>query len=240
MKKLLIVSTSTVHGKPYLSYITSEMARFFEGCRKIAFVPFARPGGISHDEYTAKAASVFNELGIALKGVHTFKSTQAAVNWADGFFTGGGNTFVLLNALYETGLIKTMKAAVEAGKPYMGTSAGSNITGVSVRTTNDMPIVYPPSFKAMDLVPFNINPHYLDPDPDSKHMGETRETRINEFHHYNLQTVVGLREGSALILEDGKLRLYGDLPARIFAPGSAPVELSPQDDFNFLLKAQND
>ncbi len=240
MKKLLIVSTSTVHGKPYLSYLKQEMSRFFEGCHKIAFIPYARPGGISHDEYTAKAAEVFNELGITLKGVHTFNSPDDAIDWADGFFTGGGNTFVLLNALYETGLINKLKKAVEAGKPYMGTSAGSNITGVSVRTTNDMPIVYPPSFKAMGLVPFNINPHYLDPDPTSKHMGETRETRINEFHHYNPQIVVGLREGSALILENDKLRLYGELSARIFTPGSAPQELEPTDDFNFLLHTEND
>lgn len=235
MKKLLIVSTSTVYGKPYLSYIEPEIIRFFSGCERILFIPYARPGGITYADYTAKANSVFSPLGFEMKGIHEWENPKEALAWADGFFTGGGNTFVLLNELYQHGLVSSLREAIESGKPYMGTSAGSNITGLSIQTTNDMPIVYPPSFNALQLVPFNINPHYLDPIPDSKHMGETRETRIGEFHVYNNQPVVGIREGSALILENGELTLWGDHSARIFKQGKAPYELKKSDSFNFLM-----
>jgi len=233
--KLLIVSTSTVHGKPYLSYITKTVSEFFEGCKNIAFVPYARPSGISHDTYTAKAKEVFEALGFQLKGVHEWEHPKDAAQWADGFFTGGGNTFVLTNMLYQTGLMEEIREAVKAGKPYMGTSAGSNITGLSINTTNDMPIVYPPSFEALGLVPFNINPHYLDPDPNSKHMGETRETRINEFHAFNQQAVVGLREGSSLRIEGNKIELLGELPARIFQKDQKPLEVEPGESLEFLM-----
>jgi len=225
--KLLIVSTSSIHGKPYLSYLADEVPDFFAGKKNILFIPYARPGGLSWDDYTAMPTKVFTEWGFEMRGIQTFGSNQEALAWADGVFTGGGNTFVLLKTIYETGLFRLLDAAVRNGLPYMGSSAGSNMCGVSIGTTNDMPIVYPPSFSAFGWVPFNINPHYLDPDPTSKHMGETRETRIKEFHHFNTQPVVGLREGSWLRVEDGKMELKGPLTARVFRAGQEPLEMPP-------------
>ncbi len=235
-KKLLIVSTSTVHGSPYLAYMKQCIQSFFSDANQILFIPYARPGGISHDGYTAKAASFFEQLGKSVRGIHTFSNPAEALDWADGVFTGGGNTFVLLNQLYEQGVFEPLQKAVNNGLPYMGTSAGSNITGLTVCTTNDMPIVYPPTFNALAFVPFNLNPHYLDPDPTSTHMGETRETRIGEFHHYNSQPVIGLREGSALLYSNGKLSLLGEHTARIFERDTPPYELGDDADFNFLMK----
>lgn len=225
--KLLIVSTSTIHGKPYLSYLNHELPTFFTEGKNILFVPFARPGGISWDAYTAKATAPFEGLGYTMRGIHTFANDDEALSWADGVFTGGGNTFVLLKTIYERGLFEKLDAAVRNGLPYMGTSAGCNLTGISVCTTNDMPIVYPPSFKSFGWVNFNINPHYLDPDPTSKHMGETRETRINEFHHFNKQPVVGLREGSWIRVENNQMELKGELSARMFKAGQEPTEMEP-------------
>ncbi|KAB2808088.1 dipeptidase PepE [Phaeocystidibacter luteus] len=231
--RLLIVSTSSIHGKPYLTYLEDEVKSFFQG-KKILFVPYARPGGISWDEYTAKASERFTEWGFEMTGIHTHEDPIKALAEADGVFTGGGNTFVLVKTLYDLGLMKPLKEAVENGLPYMGSSAGSNLTGLTVRTTNDMPIVYPPSFDALGLVPFNINPHYLDPDPSSTHMGETRETRINEFHHFNDQPVIGIREGSWLRREGDQLELKGPHTARLFRKGSAAIERE-QGDWSDLL-----
>ncbi len=224
---LLIVSTSTIHGKPYLSYLDAEVPGFFSQGKNILFIPYARPGGISWDEYTAIATKKFTEWGFQMRGIHTFKTNLEALAWANGIFTGGGNTFVLLKTVYETGLFGLLDAAVRGGLPYMGTSAGCNLAGLSIGTTNDMPIVYPPSFASFGWVNFNINPHYLDPDPTSKHMGETRETRIKEFHHFNAQPVVGLREGSWIRLENGQMELKGELTARIFFARETPIEVSP-------------
>lgn len=222
---LLIVSTSTVHGKPYLSYLDEEVPSFFTKGKNILFVPYARPGGISWDEYTETATKKFTSWGYTMSGIHTFDSNQEALDWADGVFVGGGNTFLLLKTIYETGLFPLLDKAVRKGLPYMGTSAGCNLTGMTVGTTNDMPIVYPPSFNAFAWVPFNINPHYLDPDPTSKHMGETRETRIKEFHHFNEQPVVGLREGSWIRVENGQMELKGEHTARVFKAGKEPEEI---------------
>jgi dipeptidase E len=235
MKKLLVASTSTVHGSSYLEYAEPLITDHFQGLINILFVPFARPGGISHDEYTSLAARVFEKLGFKMRGAHEFGTSKEAIEWSDGIFTGGGNTFVLLSQLYERGFIALIKDAVESGKPYMGTSAGSNILGISIRTTNDMPIQYPPSFDCLGLLPFNINPHYLDPDPSSKHMGETRETRIKEFHEFNSQRVVGLREGSCLIVSGTDVSLSGPHSMRIFEPGRDAYELSAGDDLSFLI-----
>lgn len=234
-KNLLIVSTSTVYGSPYLAYMTDEIARFFSGCKSIVFIPYARPGGMSHDDYTERARSYFAQHNISVKGVHEFDSPAEAIASAEGVFTGGGNTFVLLSQLYTNGLIEALRKRIDTGMPYMGTSAGSNITGLSISTTNDMPIVYPPSFEALGTVPFNINPHYLDPDPSSKHMGETRETRINEFHHFNQQPVVGLREGSWIHVEGDSMMLRGTLDARIFRAGEEASEVSSGTDLKTYL-----
>lgn len=232
---LLIVSTSTVFGQPYLEYIKPRINAFFTGKKRICFIPYARPAGITHDQYTEKATAVFESLGFEMKGLHTFSSADEGVAWADGFFTGGGNTFELTRCIHELGLIRLLKGAVAAGKPYMGTSAGANITGHSISTTNDMPIVYPPSFEALGLVPFNINPHYLDPDPESRHMGESRETRIKEFHVFNSQPVVGLREGSALEVHDRSISIYGSYPVRLFRQQQEPVEVEEGSQLTRLL-----
>jgi len=235
MKKLLIAGTSTVHGKGYLEYILPELSNFFKGVSELLFIPYARPGGISHDEYTAKAQEGFEKINIKLKGIHEFNNSIGAVNNAKGIFTGGGNTFLLVKQLYDHKLISTIKNVVENGIPYFGTSAGSNITGLTVQNTNDMPIIYPPSFNTFGFINFNLNPHYLDPDPSSTHMGETRETRINEFHTINSVPVLGLREGSWLDVTGNKVILKGTLNARLFQQHKTPLELPPETDFSFLM-----
>ena len=224
MKRILLASTSTVYGGTYLSYLQDELIDFFTGVDEILFVPYARPSGITHDEYTQIAQQFFNRVGKRIVGLHTFADPKKAIRQAKAIFTGGGNTFVLVNQLYGLEVMDVLREAVENGTLYMGTSAGSNIAGQTMQTTNDMPIVYPPSFKTLGLVPFNINPHYLDPDPQSKHKGETRETRIKEFHVFNDTPVIGLREGSWLRVEDEKVSLKGDLTARIFLKGQEPYE----------------
>lgn len=224
MKRILLASTSTVYGGTYLSYLQDELIDFFTGIDEILFVPYARPSGITHDEYTQIARQFFNRVGKRVVGLHTFADPKKAIRQAKAIFTGGGNTFVLVNQLYGLEMMDVLREAVENGTLYMGTSAGSNIAGQTMQTTNDMPIVYPPSFKTLGLVPFNINPHYLDPDPQSKHKGETRETRIKEFHVFNDTPVIGLREGSWLRVEDEKVSLKGDLTVRIFLKGQEPYE----------------
>ncbi|MEQ3663006.1 MULTISPECIES: dipeptidase PepE [unclassified Olleya] len=234
MKQLIIASTSTLHSGQYLDYLLDDLKIHFKNIDDIVFIPYARPSGITHDEYTKKAAKAFSKIGITVKGLHEFKNPVEAITTAKGIFTGGGNTFVLVNALYKFKLINPLKAAVKNGTPYLGTSAGSNICGLTMCTTNDMPIVYPPSFKTLSFVPFNINPHYLDPDPSSKHMGETRETRIKEFHKFNTQPVVGLREGSWLEVKGQSIQLKGVLNARVFEHGSEPYEIETDTFLNEL------
>ncbi|APY12051.1 dipeptidase E [Seonamhaeicola sp. S2-3] len=232
MKNILIASTSTIHGSSYLEYILDELAIFFKDTEEILFIPYARPSGISHDDYTKTAQNAFQKINKEVKGIHTYDNPAEAVKQAKGIFVGGGNTFVLTNKLYKNNLINALQKAVNNGTPYLGTSAGSNICGLTIKTTNDMPIVYPPSFDALKLVPFNINPHYLDPDSNSKHMGETRETRIKEFHYFNTPPVVGLREGSWLHVKNDSIVLKGKLTARIFKVNEPPYEIEPGTELN--------
>lgn len=227
MKNLLIASTSTVHGGEYLEYLAPALEKHFASCSTILFIPYARPSGISHDEYTEKVGVAFAKINKKVKGLHEFENPAQAIENAEGIFTGGGNTFVLVTQLYENKVMSVLAKAIENGTPYLGTSAGSNITGVSMQTTNDMPIVYPPSFETLGAIPFNLNPHYLDPDLQSKHMGETRETRIKEFHTYNSLPVLGLREGSWLDVKGTKIVLKGELTARLFQQNKLPQELEP-------------
>lgn len=234
MKKIIIASTSTLHGGSYLEYLLPTLTMHFAGCNSLLFIPFARPGGISHDDYTKKVADTFSLINISVKGVHEFDDPVAAVQSAEAIFTGGGNTFLLVTQLYQTGVMDAVSKAVNSGTPYLGSSAGSNICGMTMQTTNDMPIIYPPSFDTLGFVPFNINPHYLDPLPNSTHMGETRETRIKEFHQFNAQSVVGLREGSWLEVQGESIVLKGDLPARIFRHGKEPEEIEAGADLSNL------
>ena len=234
MKHLIIASPSTVHGSGYLEYILDDLKVFFKDTQEIIFVPYARPGGISHDDYTIVASKAFKKIEKSIKGLHEFKNPTEAIKKAKGLFVGGGNTFVLVNQLYKNKLIEVISSAVKNGTHYLGTSAGINICGLNINTTNDMPIVYPPSFKTFGLVPFNINPHYLDPDTTSKHMGETRETRIKEFHKFNTQPVIGLREGSWIEVSGKSLKLKGTLQARIFEYGKTPYEIDNNSNLDFL------
>ena len=234
MKQILIASTSTIHGSGYLEYILDDLRIFFKDAKEILFIPYARPSGISHEDYTKKASEAFAKIGKSLKGIHEFDNPIVAVKQAKGIFVGGGNTFVLVNQLYKNNLVEVLKNVVNSGIPYLGTSAGSNICGLTINTTNDMPIVNPPSFKTLGFVPFNINPHYLDPDPNSTHKGETRETRIKEFHAFNSQPVVGLREGSWLEVKNDSIILRGHLTSRIFEFNKEPYEINPNTELNTL------
>ena len=224
---IVLASTSTLFGGNYLAYLKDEIKILFHGIDEIIFIPFARPGGISHDDYTKKVREFFSEINIKVKGLHEFEDEIFALNEGQGFFTGGGNTFLLVKTLHEKGLMEVLKKNVEAGKPYLGTSAGSNIGGLNMKTTNDMPIVYPPSFQTMGLVPFNINPHYLDPNPDLKHNGETRETRIQEFLTQNDVKVIGLREGNWIRRIGEKITVEGNELTRIFEKDKETIEIKP-------------
>ncbi len=234
MKNLIIASTSTLHGGDYLDYLLPTLEQHFVNCETIIFIPYARPGGISHDEYTEKVRSAFSKLGKKIVGLHTFENPVKAIQSAQGIFTGGGNTFLLVTQLYQNNVMEVLSKVIENGIPYLGCSAGSNITGISMQTTNDMPIIYPPSFKTLGAIPFNLNPHYLDADLQSKHMGETRETRIKEFHAFNSTPVLGLREGSWLDVKGSSIILRGMLTARLFRQNQIPEELIPETDLFFL------
>ena len=225
MKNLLIASTSTLHGGNYLEYLLPELQLHFAQCKTILFVPYARPGGISHDDYTLKVKTFFALLNKEVRGLHEFNNPTEAIQKADGIFTGGGNTFLLVTQLHQNNQMQTLKKAIENGTPYLGTSAGSNICGLTMQTTNDMPIIYPPSFETLGAIPFNLNPHYLDADLQSKHMGETRETRIKEFHQFNTQSVIGLREGSWLDVKGEQIILKGSLSARLFRQNQETIEV---------------
>ncbi|SHF78984.1 dipeptidase PepE [Flavobacterium defluvii] len=234
MKSIIIASTSTLHGGSYLEYLLPTLEVHFKNCKTVLFIPYARPGGISHEEYTQKAAEAFASINITLQGIHEFESPEKAIQNAEGFFTGGGNTFLLVTQLYRNNIMQLLSEKVKNGTPYLGTSAGSNICGLSMQTTNDMPIIYPPSFQTLGLIPFNLNPHYLDPDVNSQHMGETRETRIKEFHAFNTIPVLGLREGSWLEVKGNKVVLKGALKARLFKQNQTPEELEPESDLSDL------
>lgn len=234
MKNIIIASTSTLHNEEYLDYLLETLKIHFKDCKTILFIPYSRPSGISHEEYTAKVALAFAKINIGVKGIHEFENPAEAIQNAEGIFTGGGNTFVLVSQLYKNKIMDVLAETVKKGTPYLGTSAGSNICGMTIQTTNDMPIVYPPSFQALGLIPFNLNAHYLDADLQSKHMGETRETRIKEFHAYNSLPVLGLREGSWLNVKGEKITLEGNLSARLFRQNQLPEELESGSDLSFI------
>ena len=234
MKNLLIASTSTLHDGEYLDYLIPELAVHFKDVKTLLFIPYARPSGISHEAYTIRVSEAFAKIHIKVKGIHEFENPAEAIQNAEGIFTGGGNTFLLVSQLYRYNLMSLLTKTLKKGMPYLGTSAGSNITGLTMQTTNDMPIIYPPSFQTLGMVPFNLNPHYLDPDANSKHMGETRETRIKEFHQFNSLPVLGLREGSWLDVKGEKIILKGDLQARLFRQNQNAEELPTGSDLSSL------
>ena len=230
-QRLLLLSTSTVFGSGYLEYAAAEVREFLRGTRRVLFVPFALH---DRDAYARKVREQFATMGYELDSLHAAEDKAAAVNGAEAVFIGGGNTFRLLKSLYDADVLDAIRARVTDGMPYMGSSAGSNVAAPTIRTTNDMPIVEPPSFNALGLVPFQINPHYLDPEPGSTHMGETREERIIQFLEENETPVIGLREGALLRIQNGSCVLKGVKGARLFRRGRDPVELqtgAQLDDF---------
>ena len=215
--QIIIASTSTVYGGSYLDYLTDELTEHFKDVAELLFIPYARPSGLTHEAYTEIAQRFFEKLHIKVRGIHEFNNPNIALEQAQAVFTGGGNTFVLVHKLYEYNLFPVLRQRILDGMPYLGTSAGSNITGQTMQTTNDMPIVRVPNYQTLGIFPFNINPHYLDPAPDLlKHMGETRDTRLKEYLHFNTIPVVALREGSYIQTIDDKWLLKGELPARIY------------------------
>jgi dipeptidase E len=221
---ILLISNSTLYGSGYLDHAEDEIRSFLGDIKRVLFVPYAL---FDRDTYAATAQKRFQKMGYDLTSIHTATNPAQAVNDTDAIFIGGGNTFRLLKTLYDLDLLGPIRERVADGMRYIGSSAGSNVAAPTIKTTNDMPIVQPPSFDALGLVSFQINPHYLDPDPNSKHMGETREERIRQFLEENDTPVVGLREGAMLRIENGETILRGSTGARIFRKGVEPIELLP-------------
>jgi dipeptidase E len=227
-----LLSNSTQPGQGYLDHAMPAIRDFLGPVRRLVFVPFALRDRVA---YTAKVRARFEKEGIEVRGLQPEASEAAAVAAAEAVFVGGGNTFRLLDTLQGTGLLDAIQCQARAGAPYLGASAGTNIAAPTIKTTNDMPIVQPESFDALGLVPFQINPHYVDPDPSSRHMGETREERLREFLEENDAVVVGLREGAWLRAEGRGLRLEGLRGARIFRREREPEEVAPGAVLDALL-----
>jgi dipeptidase E len=234
--RLLLISNSTNPGEPYLDYPKKNIKEFLgHKTVKALFIPYAAIT-FSYDEYEEKVSSRFRELGHEIVSIHHFENKIAAVKESEAIVVGGGNTWKLLKMIRDENLIEIVRQKVVEGSPYIGWSAGSNVACPTIRTTNDMPVVEPDSFEAFNLVPFQINPHYTDSNPAGS-AGETREQRILEFIEVNPEIIVaGLREGTMLIIEDGKITLSGPNTVRIFKKGELPAELSQGDDLSFLLK----
>ena len=231
-RRVLLVSSSTCHPTGFLDHAEGELRDFLGGVRRVLFLPWALR---DRDAYAAKVRERLARMGYEVESAHQSADPRRAVAAAEAVFAGGGNTFRLLRTLYEHDLLTPLRSRVAEGIPYVGSSAGSNVAGPTIRTTNDMPIVEPPSLTALGLVPFNLNPHYLDPDPASTHQGETREERIAQFHEENDPPVVGLREAAMLRIEENEVRLAGAAGARIFRKGERPFEAAPGDRLDFLM-----
>ena len=229
MSRVLLISNSTLFGSGYLDHAEGEMRDFLGDVRRVLFVPFAL---YDRDAYASTARERFQRMGYELSSVHSASDPVQAITDTEAIFVGGGNTFRLLKTLYDLNLLDPIRQRVAQGLPYIGSSAGSNIAGPTIKTTNDMPIVQPPSFDALGFVSFQINPHYLDPDPNSKHMGETREKRLTEFLEENDTPVVAIREGAMLRVENGRTTLKGSTGARIFRRGRDPIEVLPIADID--------
>jgi dipeptidase E len=231
-RRLLLISTSTVFGTGYLEHALPELADLLADVSRVLFIPHALA---DRDAYAARARTAFAEIGKPLDSLHEARDPRRAVEGAEAVFCGGGNTFRLLKVLDELDVLDPLRRRASSGRPYAGASAGSNLACPTIKTTNDMPIVQPRSLQALGLVSFQINPHYLDPDASATHMGETRETRIREFHEENDAPVVGLREGAMLRVDGERVVLKGLAGARIFRKGEEPIEAVPVADLGRLL-----
>lgn len=233
--RLLLLSNSTTQGEPYLQFGIRHIKKFLgESVNRALFIPFA---GVrwTFDEYATTVRERFREAGYELDSVHEAEDMRRAVRESEAIVVGGGNTFHLLRGIYEAKILDAIRARVLAGAPYVGWSAGSNVACPTIKTTNDMPIVEPPSFTALNLVPFQINPHYTDAHPPG-HAGETRAERISEFIIANPSLrVVGLPEGTMLRVEGTSIHLVGDNPARVFQSDEVARDYTAQDSLDFLL-----
>jgi dipeptidase E len=234
--KILLISNSTVYGRCYLDHVENEIRTFLGAAAHVLFFPFAL---FDRDGYAEKAKARFATMGYSLESAHTAADPKKAVDETDAIFIGGGNTFRLLKSLQDLGFIEAIRDKVKSGAPYIGSSAGSNVAGPTIKTTKDMPIVQPRSFDSLGLVPFQISPHYQDPDPNSRHMGETQEERILQFLEENETPVVGMREGAWLLVEDDSIKLKGSTGARIFRRGQPPVEAVPVSEISQFVKGGN-
>lgn len=224
MQRLLLVSSSKVHGSGYLEHCEAQILELFARIDKVLFVPYAL---FDRDAYARQARQRFRAMGLELESIHETKDPVAAVGKAEGIFIGGGNSFRLLGELQRRGLVAPIRDRVEAGMPYLGTSAGSNIACPTIKTTNDMPIVQPASFTALGLIPLQINPHYLDSDPDSTHQGETREQRLTEYLEENDTPVIAIREGGMIVVAGPEIKLEGEPGGVLFRQGQRPEEILP-------------
>ncbi len=232
MNRLLLVSSSRAHGTGYLEHCREAIAQHFAGIDSLLFVPYALR---NHEAYSATVQAAFAPLQIQVESLHRAADPRKAVRAAQGLFVGGGNSFRLLKAMYDLQLLPCIWERVRGGElRYMGSSAGTNLACPTIRTTNDMPIVEPPSLAALGLIPFQINPHYLDADPASTHQGETREQRLQEYLEENDVPVLGLREISWLTIHGSTIRLDGPAPARLFRPGHSACELPTGSDLSTL------
>lgn len=233
ISNLLLLSTTSIHGQQYLHYCRETVAEFLPPGATVAFAPYALA---DHDTYTDRVRTAFAPLGVSVTGLHTVANPTEMLSQVDAVFVGGGNSFRLLATLQRLQLIEPIRERVTAGAlGYMGSSAGTNMACPTLRTTNDMPIVQPDSFDSIGLIPFQINPHYQDPDPTSTHMGETREQRITQFLEDNDVPVLGLREGAWLRRQEGSLILHGTPGARLFQRGTPPIEYPHGTDLSHLL-----
>jgi dipeptidase E len=232
--RILLISNSTVHGRGYLDHAEEELRNFLGNARTVLFFPYAL---FDRDAYAAKAAARFAEMGYTMTSAHSASDPAKAIGETDAIFVGGGNTFRLLKALQDLELIEPIRRRVRAGAPYVGSSAGSNVAGPTIRTTKDMPIVQPRSFESLGLVPFQVSPHFQDPDPNSTHMGETQEERILQFLEENETPVLGMREGAWVRAGIGTVVLGGARGARIFRRGEPPVEKTTGDEISDLVGA---
>lgn len=231
-RRILLLSSSICHPTSFLDHAETEIRDFLGAVRRVLFLPWALR---DRDAYAGKMRERLGRMGYEVDSAHDAAEPARALAAAEAVFAGGGNTFRLLKELYDLEVLVPLRRRVSEGMPYVGSSAGSNVAGATIRTTNDMPIVEPPSLTALGLVPFNLNPHYLDPDPTSTHRGETREERITQFHEENDTPVVGLREAGMLRIEENELRVRGTAAARIFLKGNPPFEASPGERLDFLI-----
>lgn len=222
MKRILLLSSSTVSDGGYLDYAEEEIRNFFGATKRVLFVPYAL---YDRGSYARRVGLRLQQMGYLVESLHLADSPRKAVLDAEAIFIGGGNTFRLLKALYDNDILQVIRDRVTADLPYLGSSAGSNVAGPTISTTNDMPIVQPPSFAALGLVPFQINPHYLDADPNSTHMGETREERIRQFLEEQATPVIALREGAWLRCEGDRCRVGGKTGGLCFRRGEPAQEL---------------